>query len=263
MGVTRRRVLAALLLVAGVACGGAATAAVRASPAPPRILRPGQYPYSSFAGGTWINYLLYAPSAYGKNPKQRWPLIVFLHGTGERGTDPLALEAQPLPKTLATTTSFPAVVLSPQVPPAYYSWSPLIEPVDALVAQIEMRYRIDPHRVYLTGLSMGGFGTWRYALAHPTRFAAVVPIAGGYVQGSTAIPPNICVLRGTPIWVFDGLADTIVHPYQSETLVKALRACGSSVVRLTEYEGVDHFGSWPRAYADPALWKWLFAQRRR
>jgi len=149
------------------------------------------------------------------------------------------------------------------VPPPYFWWSDLIEPVDALVRQIERRYRIDPRRVYLTGLSLGGFGTWRYALQHPTRFAALVPIAGGYVQGSSAIPPNICVLRRTPIWAFHGSADTIVYPYQSETLVKALRACGSTVVRLTLYPGVDHFGSWPRAYADPSLWKWLFAQRRR
>ncbi len=254
--------LAALFVIVGVACGGAATAAVRSYPAPPRILRPGQYPYSSLAGKIWLNYLLYAPSGYAKDPKRRWPLIVFLHGSGERGTDPLLVEAQPLPKTLTTTTSFPAVVLSPQVPPPYYTWSDLIDPVDALAQQIEMRYRIDPRRVYLTGLSLGGFGTWRYALQHPTRFAALVPIAGGYVQGSLAIPPNICVLRRTPIWAFHGSADTIVYPYQSEILVKALRACGSSIVRLTLYAGVDHFDSWPRAYADPALWKWLFAQRR-
>jgi predicted peptidase len=97
------------------------------------------------------------------------------------------------------------------------------------VQQIETRYRIDPRRVYLTGLSMGGFGTWHYALAHPTRFAALVPIAGGYVQGSKAIPPNICALRRTPVWAFDGTADTIVYPYQSEILVvcpaKPWRTC--------------------------------------
>ena len=261
-GVSRRG-LAVLFVAIGVVCAGAATAAVRGYPAPPRILRSGQHPYSSLARRMWLNYLLYAPGAYAKDPKRRWPLIVFLHGSGERGTDPLLVEAQPLPKTLTTTTSFPAVVLSPQVPPPYFWWSDLIEPVDALVQQIETRYRIDPRRVYLTGLSLGGFGTWRYALQHPTRFAALVPIAGGYVQGSSAIPPNICVLRRTPIWAFHGSADTIVYPYQSKTLVKALRACGSTVVRLTLYPGVDHFGSWPRAYADPSLWKWLFAQRRR
>jgi len=257
-----RRFLVFLLVVVGVVGGGGAAAGVRSYPAPPRVLRPGQHAYSSLAGKLRLNYLLYAPAAYTKDPTRRWPLIVFLHGSGERGTDPLLVEAQPLPKTLATTTSFPAVVLSPQLPPPYFGWSDVIEPVDALVQQIEMRYRIDPRRVYLTGLSLGGFGTWRYGLQHPARFAALVPIAGGYVQGSSEIPHDICVLRRTPIWAFHGSADTIVYPYQSETLVKALRACGSRVVRLTLYPGVDHFGSWPRAYADPALWKWLFAQRR-
>jgi len=256
-----RRVLTALVVAVGAAYGGTALGATSSYPAPPRTLQAGQHPYSSVAGGTRLNYLLYAPAAYGSDPKRRWPLIVFLHGSGERGTDPVALVDEPLPKTLATTTTFPAVVFSPQAPATDYSWSDLIEPVDALVQQIEARYRIDPRRVYLTGLSMGGFGTWHYALAHPTRFAALVPIAGGYVQGSKAIPPNICTLRRTPIWAFDGTADTIVYPYQSEILVQALRACGSTVVRFTLYQGVDHFGTWPRAYADPALWKWLFAQR--
>jgi predicted esterase len=182
------------------------------------------------------------------DPKLRWPLIVFLHGSGERGTDPLQLVDEPLPKTLATTTSFPAVVLSPQAPATYYSWSDLIEPVDALVQQIETRYRIDPRRVYLTGLSMGGFGTWHYALQHPTHFAALVPIAGGYVQGSRAIPPNICVLRRTPIWAFNGTADTIVYPYQPEILVQALRACGSAgpcLLTQARATGVVWAASWP------------------
>jgi predicted peptidase len=256
------RVLTALVVALGVTYGGTSTGATPSLPAPPRTLQSGQHPYSSLAGNTRLNYLLYAPSAYGTDPRRRWPLVVFLHGSGERGTDPLALVDEPLPKTLATTTSFPAVVFSPQAPATYYSWSDLIEPVDALVRQIEARYRVDPRRVYLTGLSMGGFGTWHYALQHPTRFAALVPIAGGYVQGSRAIPPDICVLRRTPIWAFNGTADTIVYPYQPEILVQALRGCGSTVVRLTLYQGVNHFGSWPRAYADPALWKWLFTQRR-
>ena len=209
-----------------------------------------------------VNYLLYAPAAYGRNPQRRWPLIVFLHGSGEKGDNPELLDAQPLPKTLAATTMFPALVFSPQLPPRLAWWSDLIEPVDALVQQLETRYAVDRRRIYLTGLSLGGFGTWWYGLHHPNRFAALVPIAGGYIQGSSSVPPDICVLRSMPIWAFHGALDTIVYPYQSETLVKALRACGSKVVRLTLYPGVDHFGSWPRAYADPALWKWLFAQRR-
>ncbi len=183
---------------------------------------------------------------------------MFLHGYGERGDDPKLLTAQPLPETLAHTTSFPAVVFSPQLPLQFNGWSEMIAPVDALLQRLTERYPIDTHRLYLTGLSTGGYGTWTYALRHPKRFAALVPIAGGYEQGG--IPPNICALRNTPIWAFHGALDTIITPYHSEVLVNALRACGSSVVRFTLYPGVDHFHSWTRAYADPGLWRWLFAQ---
>ena len=229
---------------------------------PPQILLPGQHAYSSTVGHVRVRYLLYAPARYATGTK-RWPLIVFLHGSGGRGTDPRVLEGHPLPGTLARTTRFPAVVFSPQLPPPYVWWSDFMVPVDALVLRLEARYRIDPRRVYLTGLSLGGFGTWSYGLRDPRRFAALVPIAGGYIQGSSAVPNDICVLRTMPIWVFHGADDTIVYPYQSEVLVRALRRCGSRVVRLTLYPGVDHLGTWPRAYGDPALWKWLFAQRRR
>lgn len=250
------------VVVAAAECGAAAEGPAYGYPGPPRVLLRGQHAYSSTVGSVRVSYLLYAPSGYASGTR-RWPLIVFLHGSGERGTDPRQLDAQPLPKTLARTTRFPAVVFSPQLPPPYTWWSDFVGPVDALVLQLEARYRIDPRRVYLTGLSLGGFGTWSYGLRHPRRFAALVPIAGGYIQGSTAVPNDICILRRTPIWVFHGADDATVYPYQSEVLVRALRRCGSEVVRFTLYPGVDHRGSWARAYRDPALWKWLFAQRRR
>jgi predicted peptidase len=247
---------------AAAAALGAAARPASGFRAPPRVLLPGQHAYSSTVGHVRVRYLLYAPAGYTSGTR-RWPLIVFLHGSGERGTDPRELQAQPLPETLAGTTRFPAVVLSPQLPPPYTWWSDFFAPVDALVRRLESRYRIDPRRVYVTGLSLGGFGTWSYGLLHPRRFAALVPIAGGYIQGSTAVPNDICALRAMPIWAFHGADDTTVYPYQSEVLVRALRRCGSKLVRFTLYRGVDHMGSWRRAYSDPALWKWLFAQRRR
>jgi poly(3-hydroxybutyrate) depolymerase len=179
------------------------TPAAVAYTAPPQQLAPGQHAYASTVGHVRVRYLLYAPAAYAKGT-QRWPLVVFLHGSGERGTDPSVLDAQPLPKTLATTRRFPAVVLSPQLPPLYIWWSDFIGPVDSLVLRLETEYRIDPGRVYLTGLSLGGFGTWSYGLRHPERFAALVPIAGGYIQGSTVVPQDICRLRSMPIWAFHG-----------------------------------------------------------
>ena len=252
-------VVVAVLAVGLPLLGSRASAAPEAYPAPPSRLLPGQHPYSSIVGEVRLNYLLYAPAAYGKDPARRWPLIVFLHGGGERGDDPALLTRQPLPKTLAVTTNFPAVVVSPQLPLRFTYWSDLIDPIDALVQRLERRFAIDPYRLYLTGLSTGGFGTWEYALRYPRRFAALVPIAGGYRQGG--VPHTICALRDVPVWAFHGASDTVVPPYDSEILVKALRACGSRVVRLTLYPGVDHYGSWPRAYADPALWRWLFSKR--
>lgn len=251
-------ILLAVTATVAVAAGGG-TSATGSYPAPPARLRPGQHPYSSTVGLVRVNYLLYAPAAYGKDPKRRWPLVVFLHGGGERGDDLELLKRQPLPKTLAGTTTFPAVVVSPQLPLRLTYWSELIEPLDVLVQRLEKQYAVDRRRLYLTGLSTGGFGTWEYGLRHPKRFAALVPIAGGYAQGG--VPSTICGLRNVPIWAFHGALDTVVRPYQSEILVKALRACGSKVVRFTLYAGVDHYGSWPRAYADPALWRWLFSNR--
>ena len=253
----------AVAVLVAAACAGSAVGvrATRGYSAPPQQLVPGEHAYSSTVGHVRVNYLLYAPVGYASRTKH-WPLIVFLHGSGGIGTDPRVLEEHPLPQTLAATTRFPAVVLSPQLSPRFVWWSDLIPQVDALVRRFEARYQIDPRRVYLTGLSLGGFGTWSYALQHPRRFAALVPIAGGYIQGSSAVPTDMCALRGLPIWVFHGADDTTVYPYQSEVLVRALRRCGSRVVRFTLYRGVDHLGTWPRAYRDPALWKWLFGQRR-
>lgn len=206
-----------------------------------------------------VNYLLYLPGRYGQDRRQKWPLILFLHGKDQRGSDLNLLKKHPLPKILAQQTDFPAIVLSPQLPVDDRWWTNMIEPVKILLDRIQSSYSVDPRRVYLTGLSMGGFGTWNFALRYPERFAAVVPIAGGYLKGSDAIPENICSLSDLPIWVFHGDSDTIVRPYQSKILVEALKACGGNV-RLTLYPGVGHEGAWTRAYADPELYQWLFAQ---
>jgi predicted peptidase len=106
---------------------------------------------------------------------------------------------------------------------------------------------------------MGGFGSWEYALRYPKRFAAVVPIAGGYWEGRRIVPENICILKDVPIWAFHGGSDTTVQSWQSEILVEALKACGSTI-RFTLYSDAEHEDSFLRAYADPELYPWLFAQ---
>jgi predicted peptidase len=232
-------------------------------------MRIGQHPYSSrvqiegahpITQTAEVSYLLYLPVDYGKDPQQKWPLILFLHGSGERGSDLELLKRQPLPKTLDRQKDFPFIVISPQLSLAMANWSDLIEPVKTLLDQIQASYSVDTQRIYLTGLSMGGFGTWEFALRYPRRFAAIVPIAGGYRFQSHAIPENICDLKDLPVWVFHGAQDTNVLPAQSEEMVEALRACGGKV-RFTLYPDADHSASWTRAYANPDVYKWLLDKR--
>jgi predicted peptidase len=208
-----------------------------------------------------VNYLLYLPDAYGKTAQRTWPLILFLHGRGERGEDLELLLKHPLPKTLERQRDFPFIVVSPQLPAEMHSWSAMIEPMRGLLDQIEAEYSVDPLRVSLTGISMGGAGAWEFALRHPKRFSALAPIAGYYEYGSRGIPENICDLRDIPIWVFHGEIDTTVESFQSEVLADALKRCGGNV-RFTLYPDAEHADTWNRAYEDPALFEWLLNQTR-
>ncbi len=239
-------------------------------PTPTPTIQVGQHAYSTtlqFETASHImqtvrlNYLLYLPETYGENPRQKWPLILYLHGRGERGAVVEMLKKHPLPKLLAEQTDFPFIVVSPQRSTDALWWSDLIDPLNTLLDQVQEIYAVDSERIYLTGISMGGFGAWEFALRYPDRFAAVVPIAGGYAEGSRVTPKDICNLRDVPVWAFHGTGDTQVDFFQSDVMVKALQACGGNV-RFTVYDGEDHEGSWNRAYADPQLYEWLLAQRR-
>jgi dienelactone hydrolase len=233
-------------------------------PANPQI---GQHPYSvtlqfvSASGATqsvMLGFLLYLPRAYGQDPAQAWPLILFLHGSSENGSNPELVAANGLPQLLTGDADYPFIVVSPQAQ-GESDWNSQLRPLMALVDYIQSNYAVDVKRTYLTGLSMGGIGAWDLALNYPQRFAAAVPIAGGWIFGSDAIPKRICDLKDMPIWVFHGALDRNVFPKQSQLLVDALRACGSNV-QFTLYPDADHSGAWTRAYADPALYEWLLAQ---
>ncbi len=206
-----------------------------------------------------INFLFYLPESFGKDPKKKWPLILFLHGMGERGNDLELLKIHPLPKTLVQQKNFPCIVVSPQLPLDKKLWDDLIDPLKELLDQVQSKYAVDTKRVYGTGLSMGGAGTWNFALRYPKYFAAIVPIAGAYKFRSKKIPDNIRTLKDLPIWAFHGGKDEAVPSWQTEILVEALKACGNNV-RFTFYPDADHPQSWSQAYADPELYKWLFAQ---
>src|SRR5437667_918415 len=175
-------------------------------------------------------YLLYLPKAYDPNQSKRWPCILFLHGGGERGHNLELVKRQGLPKILEHCQDFPFIVVSPQCSPHTW-WSS--NTLNRLLDEIVSVYRVDTDRIYVTGLSMGGFGTWALAMAYPYRFAAIAPICGG------GDPDRVCAIKHLPIWNFHGAKDTIVPLEDSEKLVTALRKCGSNV-RFTIYPHADH-----------------------
>ena len=206
-----------------------------------------------------ISYLLYLPGGYGQDPQQQWPLVLSLHGSDVWGNQPEDLIASGLPKLLTSTLDFPAIVLAPQAPKDVVWWGTELDLAQALLDRVQTRYAVDPKRIYLTGYSTGGFGAWALALQAPRRFAAMVPIAGGWDSERDSVPRNICAIKDVPIWVFHGVQDDIVLPKKAELLVNALKKCGV-IVRFTLYPDADHRESFARAYDDPELYTWLLAQ---
>jgi len=228
----------------------------------PPSLRTGQRPYTS--KNTQRRSLLYVPGAYGNNPQQNWPLIVFLHGSGTRGNNLNLLKFEALPQILETKTDFPAIVLSPQLTNAnadnYWTNTQAVDSLFILLDEIQQKYCVDPERIYLTGYSLGGAGTWGIGLNYPNRFAALVPVTGFY--GNTAsfgVPDNICDLKDVPIWAFHGAQDRIVPLRAEKMLVDALKACGGNV-QFTVYPDGDHDISGRVYNNNPDLYNWLFAQ---
>lgn len=209
------------------------------------------------------DYLLFLPEGYDPDSSKRWPLILFLHGAGERGSDIWKVTKHGPPKIAPTSANFPFIVVSPQCPSGQL-WSD--ELVLALLDQIEATYPVDKHRVYLTGLSLGGFGTWSLGMKHPERFAAIAPIAGG---GST-IPillakdfdhERLAQLKTLGVWAFHGGKDPTVPTNESERMVAELKRAGCEDVKLTIYPEALH-DSWTQTYANPELFEWFLQHSR-
>lgn len=200
-----------------------------------------------------IKYLLYLPEGY-ETSKKDWPLVLFLHGAGERGDDLKKVSQQGLPKMLKNGMNLPCIVISPQCS-KNSRWTNPVEQsaLIALIDEIEKKYRVDTSRVYLTGLSMGGFGAWKLASDHPDRFAAVAPVCGG------GDPSKAAKLKNTPIWVFHGARDLIVPKSESETMVEAIKKAGGDP-KYTLYPKAGH-DAWSPTYANPEFYKWMFDQK--
>lgn len=198
-----------------------------------------------------FDYLLSLPAGYAAS-RRRWPLLIFLHGRGERGQDLNLVKVHGPPKLIAEGREFPFIVVSPQCPSREYWWD--YGRLDAFVTSIMNRLRVDADRVYLTGLSMGGFATWALAQSAPERYAAIAPICGG---GETRLAVR---LRDLPVWAFHGGKDLTIPVDRTREMIKAIRKAGGSP-RLTIYPKAGH-DSWTRTYANPKFYAWLLSHRR-
>jgi putative CocE/NonD family hydrolase len=203
-----------------------------------------------------LNYLLYLPQGYGTDPNQKWPLILFLHGWGEVGNDLQDLERvlkHGIPKNVEQGTDLPFIVISPQLP-AYALWESQADALNGLLDEVSANYAVDAGRIYLTGISRGGGGTWSLAIQYPHRFAALAPIA------SYGDPSQVCALRDVPVWAFHNTGDPVVAVQGVEPMVTMLRSCGGDV-QFTVYPSAEH-DSWTQAYANPDVYQWFLSHSR-
>ncbi len=197
------------------------------------------------------HYILFSPEDVYASEKV-WPLIVFLHGVGERGADLNLVARQGLPRMLKQRHSFPFVTVAPQVPANEY-WIPSM--IDELIPQVATQFHIDEDRVYLTGISMGGYGAWMTAINYPDRFAAIAPICGG------GDPAAVAAIRSVPVWAFHGAKDPLVPVAESDAMVDALKKAGGDV-KLTVYPEGGH-DVWTETYDNEELYQWLLSHDRK
>ena len=202
-------------------------------------------------------YLVFVPRGYTAEATHKWPLVIFLHGSGERGNDIERVKKNGPPKIIVDHPGAPFLLVSPQLEDNGEGGRWDAARLDQLLVGLRKTYRVDPNRIYLTGLSIGGFGTWDWALRRPDLFAAIAPIAANSENKS-----DPCLLKDMPIWAFHGDQDDVVDPLAGFAVVRAIDACKGSVrPKMTVYPQMTH-GSWEPAYNDPALWRWLLEQRR-
>lgn len=198
-----------------------------------------------------LNYLIYLPGDYDSSEEAKWPLILFLHGAGERGNNLELVKRHGPPKLVEDGKEFRFIIVSPQCPAGQW-WS--ADLLNRLLDKITSEYRIDKDRIYLTGLSMGGFGTWDLVSEYPEWFAAIAPICGG------SHPELAWNMRHIPAWVFHGAKDEVVPVGLSEIMVKALKKYNPEVM-LTIYPEAQH-DSWTETYNNPELYEWFLKHKK-
>ena len=212
-------------------------------------------------------YVVYLPENWSKS--QKWPVILFLHGSGERGMEGLDETQIGLPAALRVHPErWPFVVVMPQVPFNHHHWTDpdMMQMAMAALREEMHEFNGDPDRVYLTGLSLGGYGTWELARDNPHVFAAIAPVCGGIFWSyqpsrwseQTTLPEEYArILKKEPVWMFHGADDPVVSPRQSALMYDAFKAADGNV-RFWEYAAVKH-NVWDKAYANPDLPHWMLS----
>ncbi len=227
-------------------------------------------------GNETYRYQVYVPRDWNKN--QKWPVILFLHGAGERGDDGLIQTEVGIGTAIRRYVDrFPAIVVLPQCRKnLWWLHQSMQEQAIKALEQSVKEFNGDTDRLYLTGISMGGYGTWSIAAKNPGRFAALAPVCGGIrppVRAAASLPeemknidPNLDPyaqsakkIGQTPVWIFHGGEDNVVPTEESRKMNEALKTAGGNV-KYTEYESVGH-NSWDKAYAEMELMKWMLEQR--
>jgi len=208
--------------------------------------------------GTVLPYRLYLPE--NPDPAAKYPLVLYLHGAGESGSDNRAqTKKNSVMQTLLSKENlaeYPCIVVAPQNPEGRWWADDGMPPVLlGLLEQLKASHPVDSARVYITELSMGGYGTWEMLAQYPDYFAAAVPICGG------GDPETVQLFKDVPVWAFHGAKDSVVSPEGSRGMVRALEDVGAADTRYTEYPGEGH-QSWEKAYREPELFPWLFAQAK-
>jgi predicted peptidase len=198
-----------------------------------------------------LDYLLFLPSTYYTTPLRKWPLIVFLHGSDEIGEDLELVKGNGIPAIIEKKKDFEFIVVSPQCPPDQ-RWSPRL--VKTLIDAVTRKLHVDTARIYLTGYSMGGYGTWDTAAAYPRLFAAIAPVCGG---GDVQ---QVDKMTALPVWAFHGAKDINVPVEESVRMVDALNRIGGNA-KLTIYPELAH-DSWTVTYANPALYRWFLRHKK-
>lgn len=207
------------------------------------------------------DYLLFLPESYDVKARKRWPLMLFLHGAGERGHDLKKVTAHGPPRIVKNKPEFPFILVSPQCPDDEV-WSD--EVLLNLLDEVTKKHKVDTNRVYLTGLSMGGYGTWSLGIKYPERFAAIAPICGGgeTIHVLLTSRKKSAALKSLGIWAFHGAKDPTVTLEESERMIAALKKAGVKDVELTIYPEAQH-DSWTETYNNQKLYDWLLKHERR